>query len=244
VTSAPALPPNGASHYYVRSSASPVEQYNLTQLVNKGKSPFLAKGKQAGDTLDNVNRRMAISTIQGMTADATKLAGLQNIPTQMRPVENGDNRSFFWASGAKGPENYGIVIRPGYIGSPRGLDATIRHEVAHASDTLRYQPKIAHGPTFRGYETSQYRPGVQLQPNYGGDDYTGKNEYADNYSETGDKYKDHVFLSNYDDPRIQPQRVDVKDLKKAIAKNKKAYVANLKNPPAPKLRVGPAVRGL
>lgn len=237
-------PAASAKPTYQRSYATAAEADALAKLLRSAPTPFLRKPGAA--TPDNVRRREAIATIQGMADDAVRGAGLNNVPVSLQPAKDGDDRSFFWSGGATGqkPSNYGIVIRPDYLGAPRGLDATVRHEVAHASDMLRVHPKIPHGETFRAFENVQYVPGLGLNPVYGGNDFTGKDEYADSFSETGKPYDDHIFLSNYDDPRVRPQRVEVKDLKKAVAANRKAYVANLKNPPVPKMSLGQKQRGL
>lgn len=242
-------PAASARPVYQRVYNSQPEEKTLSDLIGQGadKSPLLAKGAKPSNDMGGTNRRMVISTIQGMLADALKRRGMQNVPISYEPPkDNVDNRSYFWAGGPNKNtlNDYGIVIRPGYVGAPRGLEAAVDHEAAHAGDMLTNHPDLAHGPSFRDEERSQFMPGVKLYPKYGGNDYAGKNEYADSFQETGDKYTPHVFMSNYDDPRVRPYRVNEKDMKKAIAANRKAYVANLKNPPAPKLRVTGNVRGL
>lgn len=257
----PAVPthlrPPGAARLpvYSRSFASPTEAYTLDKLLNMKRSPFVKDGKASGD-INELNRRLAISTITGMADAAAKQAQLPggHVPIELRPedpAESTGTQAYMWGSGKPGaaPNDYGIVMRPGYFGAPRGLDATVRHEIAHAMDAINHPlpaQSTAHGPTFRKSEAGQYVPYLNLLPRYGGTDYTGKDEYAQDYAEVpgGKAYQDHVYLSDYDDPRVRPYKVSTDDLKKKIAKSNKAYVQHLKNPPAPRLRLGPAARGL
>ncbi len=231
-----------------RTYASPTEAFSLSELLQQKKSPFVQGGK-AGESLEGVNRRLAIATITGMADKAARDAGLPggHLPVELKgPGADGDGRAFLWASDGDKP-NYGMVMRPGYLGAPRGLDATVRHEAAHAADLFRKdRSKQSHGPTFREEEERQYVPNLKLRPEYGGNDYEGQNEYADRYAEvpTDKRYKDHVYLSDYDDARQRVKRVNMDALKGALKKNKKAYVQHLKMPPVVTNRTGPAVRGL